>query len=335
VAASVALAALAFSATAKGQAIPTVLGPYDGSIPFNCELQHVGTGTAFPDPGADPFCVEFDKTNQNITDFGLVEFLLQEPIRVAAAVTKCFYFQRDHWTGSIVQGQQPELWNWDGNYFFDRARGVGGVSAVNLRIGGVPFDATPFVPPDYQPFFSPTGGGGVQVLLETNPDPVCAMRVDTPEEQAQVYGRDGRPPACVEPGGELRGRRVGRVRLGMKRERVLSKLGPPNDFRRRVDRWCLVGKGQLRVAYGKRKRAELIRTSGRGHAARGVARGDRAVRARRRLEIEPLFKLGGARVFESPRGRGRRLLVGIAGHRVRWLAIASTGRVRPVLRRTG
>ncbi len=329
-----ALAALGFATTARAQVTPTVLGPYDGSIPFNCQLQNVGTGTDFPDPDADPFCVEFDKTNQNVTDFGLVEFLLQEPIRVAAAVTKCFYFQRDHWTGSIVQGQAPELWHWDGNYFFDRARGVGGVSAVNFRIGGVPMDATPFAPPDYQPFFSPTGGGGVQVLLETNPDPICAMRVDTPEEQAQVYASAAQPRACVEPGGELRGRKVGRVRLGMRRERVLSRLGPPNDFRRRVDRWCLVGKGQLRVAYGKGKRAELIRTSGRGHAARGVARGDRADRAKRRLGLEPLFRLGNARVFESRRGRERRLLVGIARHRVRWLAIASKRPIRRAIRRT-
>ena len=102
-----------------------LIGPYDGTIPFNCELQNVGTGTAFPHPAADPFCVEFDKTNQNVTDFGIVDFALQEPTRVAAAVTKCFYFQRDHWTGSIVQGSAPELWHWDGDYWFDIAAGRG------------------------------------------------------------------------------------------------------------------------------------------------------------------------------------------------------------------
>ena len=71
-------------------------------------LQNVGTGTEVPTPEADPFCVEFDKTHQNITEFGLVEFLALEPARVAAAAPKCFYFQHDHWTGSIVEGQQPE-----------------------------------------------------------------------------------------------------------------------------------------------------------------------------------------------------------------------------------
>ena len=45
---------------------------WDGTNPFNCVEQDVGTGTEFPDPGADPFCVKFDKTNQNVTDFGIV-----------------------------------------------------------------------------------------------------------------------------------------------------------------------------------------------------------------------------------------------------------------------
>ena len=46
---------------------------------------------------------------------------------MAAAVPKCFYYQHDHWTGSVVQGQPPELWHWDGRYFFDKAKAVGGV----------------------------------------------------------------------------------------------------------------------------------------------------------------------------------------------------------------
>ena len=38
-----------------------------GTNPFVCTLQQAGTGTDFPDPDADPFCVEFDKTHQNVT----------------------------------------------------------------------------------------------------------------------------------------------------------------------------------------------------------------------------------------------------------------------------
>ena len=38
-----------------------------------------------PHPEADPFCVEFDKRRQNVTELGVVDFLSKEPARVAAA----------------------------------------------------------------------------------------------------------------------------------------------------------------------------------------------------------------------------------------------------------
>ena len=101
------------------------IAPYGGANPFRCSLQKLGTGTEYSDPNADPLCVEFDKTNQNVTDFGIVDFLLNEPARTAAAVPKCFYYQVDHWTGSIGQGGKPTLWHWDGRYFFDKAKGMG------------------------------------------------------------------------------------------------------------------------------------------------------------------------------------------------------------------
>jgi hypothetical protein len=165
----------------------TPLAPYDGDNPFRCELQRTGTGVDFPDPAADPFCVEYDKTSQNVTDFGLVDFLTKEPARVAAAVPKCFYFQHDHWTGSIVQGESPELWHWDGMYFFDKARGLGGVHVENLRVGGLPADPrlVPGFPVLLAPYFGP-GSGGAYVTLGPI-DPQCAAKVDTWPEQVKVY----------------------------------------------------------------------------------------------------------------------------------------------------
>src|SRR5213082_1082030 len=77
---------------------------WNGANPFNCELQYAGFGTSFPHPEADPFCVDFDKRRQNVTQLGVVDFLAQEPARVAAASPKCFYFQSDHWRGSVAQG---------------------------------------------------------------------------------------------------------------------------------------------------------------------------------------------------------------------------------------
>jgi hypothetical protein len=183
------VAALALAPAAEAL---TPVAPYDGSNPFRCNVQRVGTGVDYPDPDADPFCVEFDKTQQNVTDFGIVDFLLNEPARVAAAVPKCFYHQTDHWTGSIQQGEQPELWHWDGRYFFDKARGRGGVRVDNFRIGGVPADPRllPGFPPQYGPYFGP-GGGGVMTDLGQG-EPSCAARVDTRREQAAVYRTDWR-----------------------------------------------------------------------------------------------------------------------------------------------
>lgn len=318
-------AALVFASPAGAQSPPVPFAPYDGSIPFNCELQNVGTGTAFPDPEADPFCVEFDKTNQNVTGFGIAEFTAQEPARVAAASTKCFYFQRDHWTGSVVQGSPPETWHWDGDYWFDRARGVGGVSVKNFRLGGQTQDATPYVPEAYRPYFDEGGGGGVLVTMDTAPDPNCAAKVDTPAERDAIYGNRGLYPDCIDPGGELRGKRVGRARIGMPRRRLLTKLGPPLRSGGGVDRWCLVGKGELRVAYGARRRAGAILTSGRGHSIAAVSRGDRLRRARKRLAIARESKRGAtSRVLELERHKPR-VWVGVRERRVRWLMLFRSG----------
>jgi hypothetical protein len=167
------LAAAVAAAFVPGTASAAVTS-WDGSNPFRCQLQNVGTTADFPDPGADPFCVEFDKTQQNVTDLGMAEFLALEPARVAAAVPKCFYYQVDHWTGSIVQGQPPELWHWDGAYFFDKARAIGGVYVSNLRSA----------------LFGPAAGG-VRLVSLGAADPICAAKVDTPEERDRVYRRGG------------------------------------------------------------------------------------------------------------------------------------------------
>ncbi len=315
---AVAVACLTAPATVSAQ---QPFAPYDGSIPFNCELQYVGTGTDYPHPEADPFCVEFDKTNQNVTDFGIVEFTAQEPARVAAAASKCFYFQRDHWTGSVVQGSAPETWHWDGDYWFDRARGVGGVSVRNFRIGGQPQDASPYVPEAYKPYFAEGGGGGVMVPMDSAPSPDCIDKVDTPEERDQIYANRSFHPDCIDPGGKLRGERVGKVSLGMSRDKARQKLGPPQDHGHGIDQWCLIGKGELRVAYDG-KRANAILTSGRGHSIDGVSRGDRLRRVHRRLDVAHENRtLAHTKVLSVESSGPRDVWVGVINRRVRWLLI--------------
>src|SRR4051812_20164462 len=176
--------------------------PWDGTNPFNCTIQDVGTGTDFPVPDADPFCVEFDKTQQNVTDLGILDFLSKEPARTAAASPKCFYFQTDHWTGSIVQGEAPELWHWDGQYFFDKAIGAGGVNIQNFRMFGQPASFPPgSIPDDFAPYFD-QGGGGAYVVSSIPADPNCAARVDTQEERDQIYAHAAPPVEVASRGVE-------------------------------------------------------------------------------------------------------------------------------------
>jgi hypothetical protein len=188
---ALAIAAIGCTLLAAAPAMAAPLAPYDGANPFRCNVQKLGTGADYPNPNADPLCVEFDKTNQNVTEFGIVEFLLNEPARTAPAVSKCFYYQIDHWTGSIVQGGQPSLWHWDGYYFFDRAKGMGGVHLENFTVGGVPADPSLLLgfPTELSPYFGPGEGGAYVALGEGEPS--CAERVNTPAKARKVYRRTG------------------------------------------------------------------------------------------------------------------------------------------------
>jgi hypothetical protein len=170
-------AAIAVLAAPAGAPAFDIVG-YDGSNPFSCELQQVGTGVDFPDPGADPFCVEYDKTHQNVTELGVVDFLANEPARVAIAGDKCFYYQRDHWRGSVEQGyEQSETYNWDGGYFIDRARGVGGVYVENFTVNNTSVDPTglPGFPEAWKPYFG-WGRGGIQMTDSIPVDPRCVAK---------------------------------------------------------------------------------------------------------------------------------------------------------------
>ena len=313
------LAAPAVAApTAHAQAPSGPFSPYAGDIPFNCQLQNVGTGTDFPDPDADPFCVEFDKTQQNVTDFGLVDFLAQEPARVAQASPKCFYFQRDHWTGTIVQGGEPEVWHWDGDYWFNKATGSGGVSVRNFRVGGQPQSAAAFAPPEYAGYFDEEGGGGVVAQNSVEADPSCAEKVDSRRERLAVY----RTPV---PGGKIRRKRVGRARLLTLRQRLIEEvLGPPDSNRRHTDRFEVAGGGELRVGWRgttlDRRVAAFLVTS-KSYSHRGVPVGARA-RAARRLGAKRAFRLRGFRVLEKRRLKRSRLLFGVRSGRIAWIAIA-------------
>lgn len=231
-----AMAALASAAPAAAQYPEGPFAPWDGTNPFRCVVQDAGTGTTVPDPDADPYCVEFDKTQQNVTDLGILEFLSGEPARVAAAGPKCFYFQTDHWTGSVVQGNpQAEVWHWDGQYFFDKAVGVGGVNVQNFRFFGQPASPSDYgeVPPDMA-LYMDQSGGGAYIIGGIEADPACAARVDTPEEAAQIYA-NGPPPR--PQGGVAGASGANRAKAKCKRKRK-AKRKRPQAAARKPKRRC-------------------------------------------------------------------------------------------------
>jgi hypothetical protein len=146
--------------------------------------------------------------------------------------------------------------------------------------------------------------------------------VDTPEERNQVYGDRAEELNCIDPGGGIRGRRVGRSRLHAKRDNGRAKLGPPSYARKHLDAWCLAGKGELRIAYDRHDRARGILTSGRGQSYHGVSRGDRVQRAHRRLDVANATVVAGQRILFAHTKGSRDVAFGVRGGRVRWLLLA-------------
>jgi len=311
-AAFVAVVVLAFPPAAVAQQGQVM--PYDGSIPFDCVLQQAGFGAEFPDPDADPFCVEYDKREQNVTDGGVVQFLSLEPARVAAASPKCWYFQRDHWRGSVVQEDgSTKTYEWDGSYFFDKARGLGGVYVENFNAGGQTGDPRemPGFPEDWKPYYGP-GRGGVQTADSVRADPRCVARA----KEAPAPG----PYRCVDEDGKA-GRAIGRLRLGMKRADAHGAYGPPARTRAGLDRWCHMQGGKLAAGF-RRDRLEFAFTTSPTYDAGGVRVGQAGARKRIKGE-QRILRRGSVTVFALDR-RGYTLLFGIDRKQVRYIATASS-----------
>ena len=284
---------------------------YDGSIPFACELQQLGTGTDFPHPDADPFCVEYDKRHQNVTQLGVVQFLSQEPARFAAAGPKCWYFQRDHWVGSIVQDDgTTQTYKWDGSYFSDKARGLGGVYIENFSINGQTGDprTLPGFPEAWKPYFGP-GRGGVQTSDTVRADPRCVAK-------AQAAPAPG-PYRCSDASGSVR-HSIGPLALGMRREDAEKALGPPARETNGVARWCTGEGGKLSAGFVRDRLAFGLTTSPQ-FSLNGVSPNDRSTKVRRHLR--KLTQRGGVAVFVAS-SRKRLLLLGADRKRIRFIALA-------------
>lgn len=311
--------------------------PWDGSNPFNCTIQHAGFGPTGPDPGADPYCVRFNKTHQNVTQFGVVDFLLKEPARTAAASPKCFYFQEDHWRGSVVQSDGRTLiYEFEGHYFFNKATGDGGGWVTNFTLAGQSFDPTavPGFPPAYGGYFS-RGTGGFITHNEVPADPQCAARAA--QNPAAIYAAHS--SHCVPNNGRLERRRLGPVTLGETEDRVRAELGSPRGVKRGFLRYCAERHGMLLIGErgdrsgtfgsGGRAPAVLLLTTAKGFILQ--ARHHRVVRvgspARSiRRAVPGAAALGRVRGIELVRRHG--LIFGLAHRRVAYLGVYSRRKIR-------
>ena len=302
----------------------------DGTNPFRCTLQNAGLTPTGPDPGADPYCVDFDKRHQSVADGGVVAFLSLEPARVAAASDKCFYFQSDHWRGSVVQDDgSTKTYEWDGHYFFDKARSEGGAWVTNFNVNGHTGDPSqiPGMPQDFSRYFGP-GTGGVITRDDVQGDPACAARAAAQHEQIYATGTPGATPgsgaagsACATTAGGFGSRHLGPVKLGMAASAVGQRLGRPDELRRGWQAFC---GGRWRVGFRGDRSGEpadmgdapvvALLTYDTRFAVHGVRVGSRVPRRARRV----------GRGLRSWRG----LTLGIRRGRVRYLAAVDRRAIR-------
>jgi hypothetical protein len=329
-AAALVAALMALAGTSRAASLPPT--PWDGVNPYNCVIQNAGTGTAVPAPSADPYCVSFDKTNQNVTQLGLATFALNEPARTAAAVPKCFYFQEDHWRGSVVQSNgSTEVYEFIGHYFFNKATGDGGAWITDFNLAHETFDPTqiPGFPPADGQYFGP-GTGGVITHDDVPVDPQCAALA----AKGHVYAQQPTAaPRCVANGGQVNGRGIGPLALGTGEQTVRAEIGPPKQVEHGVLSYCVTGGGTLMVGQpgdrsgtlgsaGNAPTVLLATTSpsyvllGHGHAE--IAVGEHTGRLRRAFKRAHASRtrIHGLRMWRLGDG-----VIALTGHgRVRYLA---------------
>jgi hypothetical protein len=136
--------------------------------------------------------------------------------------------------------------------------------------------------------------------------------------------RIGGSAGCLARRARVLSRGIGRVRLGAARRSLERRLGAPVRSSPRAGRWCVAGGGTVRVAYSRAGRALLVVTTARAHHSRRVRPGT-SLRALRRSF--PLGRAIGRGVRRA--GRRSRVVAGVRGRRVRYLAVAG----RRLLRR--
>jgi hypothetical protein len=219
-----------------------------------------------------------------------------------------------------------QTYAWDGSYFYDKSKGTGGAYVENFSFAGQTGDPTllPGFPAEYKPYFG-NGKGGVQRTGAVPVDPNCAAKAEEkPPYQPPPSGGGGPMQGadrCRVPGGRV-DRGIGGIRLRMKRTSVRQKLGQATTESSKYMTYCMTGGGRVVAAFdktGNGGRAVLVLTDADPFDARGLRKGSKASKARRKLK-------GERRIANSVLAMKRRkdvLIVGLRKGRVAYLASAS------------
>ena len=160
---------------------------------------------------------------------------------------------------------------------------------------------------------------------------------DPPEGALPGTPLPGAKRACINARAAVKGRTLGPARLRRTRSRqrlILKKFDRRSD--RNLDRYCVVGGGELDVGYPTTKllshalrrserhslrgRVVFTLTSSRRFSLNGIRPGDSARAARRRLRGERRFRVGGSLWYVATHDGGRALVKTRAG-RVRALGL--------------
>src|SRR3954466_11236765 len=181
--------AVVIAAASAVEAAPARPAPYSPpSFAKHCHFRHFGEGVAPPAKGYadDPLCVDYLKRDITVDNGGAVRFMAAEPARFAIAARACKYWQVDHWSVQLDRGFTAVV-RWDGSYWYDRGRGIGGVLMRNFRVAGQPSGAQQAAalvatvrPPMADPIRrygkgSGASGGGMSFQLGGG-DPSCPSR---------------------------------------------------------------------------------------------------------------------------------------------------------------
>jgi hypothetical protein len=222
-----------------------------------------------------------------------------------------------------VQGQAPELYNFEGRYFFDLAKAGGGVELHDLRVGGQSFDPAilPGIPPEFRPYFGPGRGGARFNGLGIDADPRCVALA----KRKPVYRVAGRPQGCRLGGGRI-GRGIGGIGLAATRARVLAALGKPTTATSRTLAYCLEDGSTLRAAFSARgptAKVIAVRSDHPAYTVRGLGPGSTERGARRVMRRESVHNRANGTKLLILRQRARILVAQVQSRRVGYMAVAA------------